>query len=581
MKKWVILEEVKSQKSPSKADQPLAEKVKSEDIVDILLQNRGIKTKKEIEEFLHPPYPPNIPDLPDMDKAITRIKKAIKNKETIVVYADYDADGITAGAIMWEALHGLGANVMPYIPHRAEEGYGLSLKGIDAVREQYDPSLIITVDHGITAWEKVAYAKTLGIDVIVTDHHVKPEKLPDCTTVHTTALSGAGVSWILVRHVILGSEANPESKRLSTSQNDAELLELAAIGTIADLVPLTGANRSIVKYGLEAINSTHRVGLEALFADAGLGKGTIDVYAVSHMLAPRLNAMGRLEHAMDALRLLCTKQKDKAMVLAGKLGMTNRDRQQLTTDTVSHAMSIVPKIRKKLIFFSHESYNPGVIGLVAGKLVEEYYLPAVVVSKGEQVSKASARSVSGFNIVEAIRTCSDILVDVGGHPMAAGFTVETVNLDILKERLEELAEKQLDEVALTRTLKIDMEIPLDAVTIALYEQIQQLQPFGFGNPEPVFATREVKIVDCRVVGAGGKHLKLRMASMNNETIQQYTNVPIDAIAFNLGNLYGELQNTPIVDLAYTIDLNTWNGSQKLQLKVKDIRLRADDGQFLK
>lgn len=524
MKRWEILE-----------------KVKSEDIVKILLQNRGIKTKKEIEEFLHPPYPPYIPDLPDMGKAVTRIKKAIKDKESIVVYADYDADGITAGAILWEALHRLGASVMPYIPHRVEEGYGLSIKGIDAVREQYDPSLIITVDHGITAWEKVKYAKDQGIDVIVTDHHVKPDKLPDCTIVHTTELSGAGVSWFLAKEL-----------------GDASL-DLAAIGTIADMVPLVSSNRSIVKHGLVALNDTKRVGLEALIADAGLTKGNLDVYAVSHMLAPRLNAMGRLEHAMDALRLLCTKRKDKAVLLAEKLGLTNRERQKLTSDTTIHAISVIPKVLRKIIFISHESYNPGVIGLVAGKLVEEYYRPAIVVSKGETFSKASARSISGFNIVEAIRTCSDILVDVGGHPMAAGFTVETKNLTLLQERLEKLAEDELDEEKLIRTLKIDMEIPLEAVTPALYKEIQQLAPFGFGNPEPVFATRNVTVTESRLVGAEGKHLKLRFSSM-------------DAIAFNMGNLYSQLQHQATVDLAYTIDMNTWNGNSRLQLKVKDIHV---------
>lgn len=544
MKRWYFREEGKRQKT----------KGKHEDIVNVLLQNRGIKTKKGIEEFLHPPYPADIPGLPDVGTAMTRIKEAIKKKESIVVYADYDADGITAGAILWEAIHALGARVMPYIPHRLEEGYGLSLVGIDAVRQRYEPSLIITVDHGITAWEKVEYAKNQGIDVIVTDHHVKPKKLPDCTIVHTTELSGAGVAWLLAKELIRGKPAS----------YGLPFLELAAIGTIADMVPLVGPNRSIAKYGLAALNDTKRVGLEALIADAGLTKGSLDTYAVSHMLAPRLNAMGRLEHAMDALRLLCTKQKDKAILLAKKLGLTNRDRQKLTEETFTHALKGLTvrwqgeAFSEKLIFVSHESYNPGVIGLVAGKLVEEYYRPAIVVSKGETYSKASARSVNGFNIVEAIRSCADLLVDVGGHPMAAGFTVETKNLAKLEERLEDLAERELDEDTLTRTLKIDMELPLDAATPALYREIQRLAPFGFGNPEPVFATRGVAVESARLVGEGGKHLKLRLAS------------GLEAIAFNFGYLYGDLQSHPVVDLAYTIALDSWNGNSRAQLKVKDI-----------
>ncbi|KKT45604.1 MAG: Single-stranded-DNA-specific exonuclease RecJ [Candidatus Gottesmanbacteria bacterium GW2011_GWA2_44_17] len=404
------------------------------------------------------------------------------------------------------------------------------------------------MDHGITAWEKVTYAKKKGIDVIITDHHVKPKKLPDCTIVHTTKLSGAGVSWFLAKELTSFSP-----------------LELVALGTIADMVPLVGPNRSIVKYGLAAINDTNRVGLEALMADAGLTKGALDVYCVSHMLAPRLNAAGRIEHAMDALRLLCTKQKDKAALLAEKLGLTNRERQKLTEETLTHALQGL-SLRtqgeslplQKLIFISHESYNPGIIGLVAGKLVEECYRPAIVVSKGEVFSKASARSINGFNIVEAIRSCSDILVDVGGHPMAAGFTVETKNLTVLRERLEKLAEDELNEEKLTRTLKIDTEIPLDIVTPETYKQLQQLQPFGFGNPEPVFVTRAMIVESVRLVGADGKHLKLRLSST-------------DAIAFNMGNLYSQLQHQATVDLAYTIDMNTWNGNSRLQLKVKDIR----------
>ena len=580
---------------------------KVEDIVKILLENRGLSTKKDIDLFLNPPDPAHLTpkdvglDNDSLSKAIRRIQKAITDKESIVVYADYDADGITAGAIMWEALHSLGASVMPYIPHRVEEGYGLSIKGIDAVSAQFDPTLIITVDHGITAWEKVTYAKEKGIEVIVTDHHVKPDTLPDYTIVHTTRLSGAGVSWFVAKELLKGVTGPRPVKKQgeAPSISDAESLALAALGTIADLVPLTGPNRSIVKYGLAAINDTNRVGLVALMTDAGLSRGALDVFAVSHMLAPRLNAMGRLEHAMDALRLLCTKQKDKAALLAQKLGMTNRDRQKLTEETVLHAfgvlkgqaLAVYPELAegeglalskmRKLLFIAHESYNPGVIGLVAGKLMEEYYLPAIVVSIGEGVSKASARSIPGFNIVSAIRACSDILIDVGGHPMAAGFTVQNSHLEALQSRLELLAQKELTEDMLTRTLKIDAEIPLEFVTDELYKALQQFQPFGFGNVEPVFATRTVAIKEARLVGATGRHLKLRLLPTTNypstgsgSRAESRDQLPtaIDAIAFNLGSLYGKLQNNAIVDLAYTIDMNTWNGSSKLQLKIKDINL---------
>lgn len=509
--------------------------VNPENIIDVLLKNRGID--------LHPsdPQAMNAADVDidpkALDKAITRIRQAIDKKESIVVYADYDADGITAGTIMWETLHKLGARVMPYIPHRVEEGYGLSKKGIDAIVSLYHPSLVITVDHGITAWEKVAYAKELGIEVIVTDHHVKPEKLPDCTIVHTTQLCGAGVSWFVAKQI-----GSPD-------------VELAAIGTIADMVPLLGPNRSLVKYGLEALRQTKRVGLLALMKEAGIAPKEVRVYDVSHGLAPRLNAMGRLVHAMDALRLLCTRQEGKAALLAQKLALTNKERQTMTQEMVSHALQGLAV--KKLLFVAHESYNQGVIGLVAGKLAEEFYRPAIVVAKGELISKASARSIPGFNIVEAIRSCSDIVVDVGGHPMAAGFTVETRHLPELQRRLEESAEKELDGEKLTRVLRIDAEISLQSISEELWNTLRDFEPFGIGNPDPVFATRGVLVEDKRLVGANNKHLKLRVSGM-------------DAIAFGLGNLYGELKPGKPIDVAYSLDMNIWNGERKLQLKIKDI-----------
>lgn len=518
-----------------------------DDIVSHLIKSRGIEP--------NPPYP-TLPPIPFLSRVVSRIKKAIRAKESIVVYADYDADGICAGAIMWETLWKLGARVMPYIPHRVSEGYGLSEKGIDAVKEQFDPTLIITVDHGITAWDKVEYAKSLGIDVIVTDHHVKPKKLPNCLIVHTTVTSGSGVSWLVAKAL---SEEAP--------------LELAAIGTIADLLPLTGLNRAIVKHGLEIIRKTKRVGLKALVTEAGITD--IDTYAISHMLSPRLNAMGRLEHALDALRLLCTNDVEKARLLAQKLGLTNRERQKLTEDTVLQARSKVPKQLKKLIFIAEKDYNPGVIGLVAGRLVEEFYRPAIVLSIGDGFAKASARSIPGFNIVEAIRSCSELVVDVGGHPMAAGFTVETKNIKKLQSKLEKLADKELNEEKLTRVLKIDAEIPLNLVTEKLWKELQELQPFGFGNPEPVFATTGVKVVDTRLVGKDQKHLKLRVSALPNPSHPSTPPTPsiFDGIAFNFGSLYGQLPSGTSVDLAYSIDLNVWNGRKSVQLKVKDIAIR--------
>jgi single-stranded-DNA-specific exonuclease len=535
-----------------------------EGILAVLLLNRGLTQKKDIELFLYPPDPYTLTCIDvDIDEgslrnAITRIQKAIQNKESMVVYADYDADGITAGTIMWETLHSLGANVMPYIPHRAEEGYGLSIKGIDAVKAQHNPTLIITVDHGITAWEKVEYARSLGIEVIVTDHHVKPERIPDCMIVHTTKLCGAGVSWFVCKEL--------------QSHPDPEALALAAIGTIADLVPLFGPNRSIVKHGLAALNKTKRVGLLALMRESGVTPGEIQTYDISHGLAPRLNAMGRLVHAMDALRLLCTKQEDKATMLSQKLGVTNKDRQQMTIDMATHAKDVVNAQMKtedkKLLFVYDESYNQGVIGLVAGKLVEEFHRPSIVLAKGELISKASARSISGFNIVEAIKKCSDLLIDVGGHPMAAGFTVETKNLEALGKKLQEIAQNEITPDMLIKTLRVDAEIPLELATESLWNKLRDFEPFGLGNFEPIFVSRGATVLDTRMVGNANKHLKLRVGLPG-------TQHPIDAIAFGLGGLYGQLSIGKSVDIAYCVDMNVWNGTKKLQLKIRDILIPSD------
>ncbi|MCJ7826035.1 single-stranded-DNA-specific exonuclease RecJ, partial [Patescibacteria group bacterium] len=479
------------------------------DIISAILQNRGITTKKDIGAFLRP-MPPHQLSVIDVGidknctkKAVKRIGKAIKDKESIVVYTDYDADGLTAGAIVWETIHKLGGLIMPYVPHRVDEGYGLTKKGIDTVFEKYHPTLLITVDHGITARNEVEYAKSKGMDVIITDHHIKPDKLPECLIIHTTALSGAGVAWFFAKEVIssFDEQCQPKADRPLD-----ETLSLSAIGTIADMMPLLGPNRSIAKYGLEELKKTTRVGLKALIEEAGLVQSQLTAYSISHMLAPRLNAMGRLVYALDGLRLLCTNDKDRAKELASKLGLTNRERQQLTIDTTLHAKELVESIHgktigKKLLFIAHESYNQGVIGLVAGKLVETYYLPSIVISKGEMISKASARSIKGFNIVEAIRSFSDLLIDVGGHPLAAGFTIETKKMEKLREKLEKLADKHITNEMLKRPVAIDLEIPLESVTEDLYDKIQQLQPFGFGNPEPVFLSKAVQLVDFRRIGA--------------------------------------------------------------------------------
>lgn len=537
-------------------------KGKTEDIIKVLLTNRGLLKKEEIDNFLHPFDPIKVTpkdveiNIVQLKKAISRIKKAVKNRESIVVYGDYDADGICATAIVWESLYEMKANVMPYIPHRVEEGYGLSISGIDKVIKDYQPKLIITVDHGITGNKKIAYANKKGIDVIVTDHHVKPRKLPKAfAIIHTTKLCAAGLAWMVAK------EISNDKKEM------AEKLDVVAIATIADMVPLIGVNRSLVKYGLRLLNKTHRPGLEEIIKEASLVKEEIGTYEVGHIIAPRLNATGRLTHAMDSLRLLCTPNRQKASELASKLGITNRERQDLTTQTTLHARNLVKK-DTKIIFIHHETYNQGVIGLVAGKLVEEFYRPAIVISRGEVFSKASARSVNGFNIIEAIHQMDDLLIDAGGHPMAAGFTIETEKLSLMERRLEELAERELTEETLTRVIKIDTEVDFNNLTLKLFDQIREFEPFGFGNPEPVFMSQNVLVKDMRLVGKNSDHLRLWLEQLKDG--KPGLSPQFSAIGFRMGDFAKTIHPGDPISVTFTIAIDTWNGNKKLQLKLKDI-----------
>ena len=552
MKKWELVNKSAIKKSNTRIDE----------IVKIILENRNIKTKKEIDEFLNPQIlnvttnKVKINKL-QVKKSVERIKKAIKNNEQMIIFGDYDVDGICGSAILWETLNNMGAKVLPYIPHRIDEGYGLSIKGITNLNSQIsDIKLIITVDNGIVANEAVDFAKKSGIDVIITDHHVPSKKLPKAfAIVHTTLLCGTGVAYLLAR------EISAIYNQQSSIENH---LELVALATVADLVPLTGANRVLLREGILKLRETKRPGLLAMFREAKLDPKTIGVYEIGHIIAPRLNAMGRLESAMDSLRLICTLNKERAIELASKLGSTNKERQVLTEETVTHAKSLARKSKTDtILFISHETYEQGVIGLVAGKLVEEFYRPSIVVSKGEMYSKASARSISGFNMIEFIRGDLNLLVDVGGHPMAAGFTVETQKLALLEKNLKKRAKKLLTNVLMERVIRIDMEISSDFITQQLYDAIQKLEPFGMKNPEPVFLTKAFIIEDIRLVGNGNKHLKLNFGS-------KISNLKFEGIYFG-GGEGNKLIVGDSVDVVYTIDENEWNGNKKLQLKIKDIK----------
>jgi len=531
-------------------------KSKSKDIIKILLANRGLKSKKKIEEFLNPKKPDDLTtkdvglDSKQIKKAVQRIKQAIKKKEKIIVYGDYDTDGICATAILWETLFQLKANALPFIPKR-KEGNGLRVERIEEMAKE-GIKLIITVDQGIVACSQVEQANKLGLDVIITDHHIPDKKKPKALAiVHTTKLAGCGVAWFLAKHL------QPKKK------TD---LDLVTIGTITDMVSLIGANRSLVKYGLKDVQKTKRHGLRSLYDFAGLDKKKIGTYEVGFIIGPRINAAGRMDDPIESLRLVCTRDENRSIALAQKIDQRNRERQVLTGKTIIHAREIWLNEGREsnLIFVGDESYQEGIVGLVAGILSEEFYRPAIVFSQGKEFTKGSARSIKEFNVIEAIRSCAGILVSHGGHPQAAGFTVETAKITILKEKLGKIAEKKLKGKHLSPSLKIDIELDLEEINFELYQQIMKLEPFGQDNPQPVFVSRQVKVIDARTVGNGQKHLKLRLSAPLSRLV-------FEAIGFGLGELLSQLSPEKTIDIVYNLSLNEWNGNRKLQLKIKDIK----------
>jgi single-stranded-DNA-specific exonuclease len=532
-----------------------------EQIVKVLLKNRGVPGTKK-EEFFNPREPKSIKaddfgiDKRDLDKAKKRIQVALKRREKIIVYGDYDADGVCATAIMWETLFELGADVLPYIPDRFEEGYGLNSQSVrKVVAENPKLKLIVTVDNGIVANEAVEEAKGLGVDTIITDHHQKGKTAPQAfAVIYTDKASGSGISWFFARE-ILGKPKNMKK------------LELAAIGTIADQMPLMGVNRSVAKYGLEKLGKTQRMGLVELFKEAGLYKNgftdaRVGTYEVSYIIAPRLNAMGRLEHAIDSLRLICTNSTTRARRLAQYLSLVNQKRQKIVEDVLFHARELAAKKDwKGVIVLSDKSYHEGVIGLAAGKLVEEFGRPALVISEGKKYSKGSARSIPGFNIIEAIRQTSDLLEGAGGHPMAAGFRLRTEHLAEFEEEIERVTKPLLTAEILQKKLKVDMEIDFSLIDGKLYETIRQFEPTGLGNPGPSFVTRKVRVVEARTVGSESRHLKLKLEKKG---------ISFEAIGFGLGGKIAKLRPGIVVDVVFNIDENVWNGYKNLQLKLKDI-----------
>ena len=539
----------------------------AEDIFQTILSSRGLNSKEEINNFLFPPKP-NLKSLisetaikeESIKKAKNLILDSIDKAENILVFGDYDADGITSSAILWQTLvflaKGKKAKVMPFIPDRTRHGYGLSLKAIkdilsgDAFKEtsikNFYPHLVVTVDNGIVANEAVARLKKEGIKVIITDHHQVGSELPSADAiVHSTATSGAGISWLLSLYL---SEFSPHI---------FSMVDLAAIGVVADQMPLTGLNREIATYGIEELTSSKNIGLNSLKKFSNIEAKKISTYDINFILAPRLNAAGRIDNPLEALRLLCSRDKSATDSIAKKMNDLNSERQLMTEKSIEKAVK--EQVDHKIIIVSSPDFHEGIIGLVAGKLVEKYNRPAIVISEGALVSKGSARSLGNINITDLIRRESSYLLSVGGHALAGGLSLNTADISRFKNSLYKYADKNILAEDLEKSLVVEGELTLAQATLKLSQLLSKLEPFGMGNYKPRFISRNLEVLEDRKIGRDGSHRKL---------VIEQNGVTRDCIWFNGG---GGHPITHIEECIYSLEINTWRDRESLQLNIQYVK----------
>lgn len=541
-----------------------------------ILFNRGYSTPTSALNYLAATPPPDSEpyNLLGMEAAVSRVSFAIANGQKIAIYGDYDADGVTATALMVQVLSALGAQVEGYIPNRFDEGYGLNNEALDNLHE-HGVDLIVTVDCGVRSIEEADHAKDLGLDLIITDHHHPGEELPSVVAVINPKqvgdnypdknLAGVGLAYKLA--VALLDHFGRKEYTRTDPIDEADLLDLVALGTVADLAPLIDENRSLVRAGLNAIRQPRRQGLQALIGVCGLVPRRVKASDIGFMLGPRLNAAGRLDSALAAFELLITQSVNEAGLLAQQLDNQNRERQKISREIQTRAeqIAIAEDPDAFLLFAADPEFNPGIVGLAASRLNERYYRPAIVAHKGEKYTRGSCRSIPEFHITNALDQCEELMEHHGGHAAAAGFTVKNENLPELLSRLKAIAIEQLSDIDLRQVLHADLEIQLSDLVPEMLEQLEILQPTGYGNPQAMFVSRELKVNDYRLVGKDGTHLKLTVSDGW---------ITYDAIAFGQGHWRSDM---PIfIDLMYTFEKNEFNGKENLQLKVKDIKPSNSD-----
>ncbi len=544
----------------------LAKALHIDPVIASLLVQRGITNYDQAKHFfrpsledLHDPF-----SMKDMDKAVVRIEKAILEQENIMVYGDYDVDGTTSVALLSSYLETRSSQVTTYIPDRYKEGYGISYQGIDYASDN-DISLIIALDCGIKALEKIAYATSKGIDFIICDHHRPGDEIPNAVAVLDPKrndceypykeLCGCGVGFKLI-------QALAEQQGL-TIHDLLPYLDLVATAIAADIVPITGENRVLAYYGLQVINQNPRIGFSALLDQ--VKKETLTITDVVFIIAPRINAAGRMKHGLHAVHLLKEKNLEVALQYASEIEHYNSDRKDADKRITEEALTQITnnqEVNKYTTVVYKEDWHKGVIGIVASRLTETYYRPTLVFTKSGEKLAASARSVKGFDVYDALHACSDHIEQFGGHKYAAGLTLLEEQYEQFKQKFEEVVSSTIDKKLLTPEIQIDAVLELDQITPKFFRILKQFGPFGPGNMTPVFITENVKDTGYgRCVGADEKHLKCKV---------QKNNIAIDAIGFSLGSKHNLITNNQKFKVAYSIDENEWNGEVTLQLKLKDI-----------
>ena len=535
-------------------------------LTSIILYNRGIREDEAIRKFLSKDlgvmYDPFL--MRDMDKAVERIYAAKDAGEKITIYGDYDVDGITAIAILYKHLKELGISVDYYVPDRMQEGYGVNRDALDKIKAN-GSSLIITVDTGITAVEECDYARQIGLDVIVTDHHECKEVIPDAyaaidpkrkdCSYPFKSLAGVGVVFKLIQAL---------AKNDSIDTLMGKYSDLMCLGTVADISPLVDENRVIVTEGLKRFKNTENIGLKALIDVSTNGKA-ITTSTIGYIIAPRINASGRLGCASRSVELFLTNDKDKALELANYLCEENSLRQQTEQKMFKEALDYLenhPEVKDdKIIVIPHENWHHGIVGIVSSKITEKFYKPSILFAIDGDEAKGSGRSISGFNLFGTLESCTDLLEKFGGHELAAGLTIKASNIEAFRKRINEYAKDHIGEAMLVPTIMLDAAIKAPFITIETVKDINNLQPFGVDNPTPSFMVREIKIHKISTM-SDGKHLRMTLLKDGKY---------LDSVGFGMGEYYHHLEEGDCIDVAFALDINDYKGFQNVQLILKDIK----------